>query len=126
MDDAKFIAAYKESRNGTNDYHFNPLYRNFLYSDGVRECAEAGCYWLLDVLGTELTRKMFADKASYMCIVNVVVANQRATITGEFVEGDLKPYKREIEFTDLPEGDWVFYVSDDGDGKLYCILPTEY
>lgn len=126
MNTEAFIAAYRESRNGTDGFHFNPLYRNFLYSDGVKSCAEAGCYWLLDILGTELTRKLFVGKDSFMCIVKVAVANQSATITGEFDEEDPTPYMRGVEYTDMPDGDWVFYVSDDGDGKLHCILPTEY
>lgn len=126
MNTAAFISAYNESRNGTDGFHFNPLYRNFLYSDGVKACAEAGCYWLLDILGTELTRPMFKNRDSVMCIVKVKVADQRASITGEFEDGDPRPYKRKVDYTDLPEGNWVFYVSDDGDGKLRCILPKEY
>ena len=126
MNTEAFINAYNESRNGTDQFHFNPLYRNFLYSDGVKACAEAGCYWLLDILGTELTRSMFETHDSFMCFVSVKVADQRASITGEFEDGDQRPYKREVEYTDLPEGNWVFYVSDDGDGKLRCILPKEY
>lgn len=126
MNTEAFISAYNESRNGTDGFHFNPLYRNFLYSDGVKACAEAGCYWLLDILGTELTRPMFKQHDSTLCIVKVKVADQRASITGEFEDGDTRPYKREVEYTDLPEGNWMFYVSDDGDGKLRCILPKEY
>lgn len=128
MNTEAFIRAYNESRNGTDGFHFNPLYRNFLYSDGVKECAEAGCYWLLDILGTELTRPMFKNRDSHMCIVTVKVPEheQRATIICEFVEDDPKPHKREILYTDMPHGNWVFYVSDDGDGKLRCILPKEY
>jgi hypothetical protein len=126
MNTEAFISAYNESRNGTDGFHFNPLYHNFLYSDGVKECAEAGCYWLLDILGTEITRSDFKRRDSQMCIVAVKVKDQEATITGEFEDGDQRPYKREVEYTDLPDGDWVFYVSDDGDGKLRCILPKEY
>lgn len=126
MNTEAFIGAYRESRNGTEGFHLNPLYRNFLYSDGMKACAEAGCYWLLDILGTELTRPMFKTRDSVICIVSVKVADQRASITGEFEEDDASPYRREIDYTDLPEGEWVFYVSDDGDGKLRCILPTEY
>ena len=126
MNTEVFISAYNESRNGTDGFHFNLLYRNFLYSDGVKQCAEAGCYWLLDILGTELTRSMFKTRDSVMCIVYVKVTDQSATITGEFGDGDQRPYKRGVAYTDLPEGEWVFYVSDDGDGKLRCILPKEY
>lgn len=126
MDTHAFKRAYAESRNGANFMVRHPLVRSFLYSDGVQEVAEAGCYWLLDVLATEITRSMFKSKDSTTCIVKVNVEDEEAHITGEFYDGDTSPYKRSVSYTDMPEGEWVFYISDDGDGQLVCILPTEY
>ena len=126
MNSEAFLRAYGESRNGTDNFHVNRLYPRFLYSDGVRECADAGCYWLLDILGTEITAQDFARRESGMCVVRVFVAAGRADTLGEFRDGDPAPYKRRIEATDLPDGEWVFYLCDDGDGFLRCILPTEY
>lgn len=126
MDTEKFKAAYAASRNGTDGWHRNPLYRKFHYSDGVQECAEAGCYWLLDILGTELSTAKFDKRGSHMMIATVGVVDNEATIRGEYHDGDKNPYKRKIDYTDMPDGAWVFYISNDGDGILRCILPTEY
>lgn len=127
MNNEQFIQAYQEIRNGTDYFYVNPLYKNFLYSGGVKECAEAGCYWLLDILGTELTEESFTEKQSYLCIVKVTSNPDRSlNIVGEFYDGDPLPYTKYLSFSDLPQGTWTFYVSDDGDGKIRCILPTEY
>lgn len=88
MNSEAFLRAYGESRNGTDNFHVNRLYPRFLYSDGVRECADAGCYWLLDILGTEITAQDFARRESGMCVVRVFVAAGRADILGEFRDGD--------------------------------------
>lgn len=126
MNSESFIQAYNESRNGASRFLRHPLARIFIYSDGVKECAEAGCYWLLDILSTELPGAFKKREESYLCIVAVKVTNQSAEITGEFHEDDPDPYKKQIPYTDLPEGEWLFYVSLEDDGSLMCILPTEY
>lgn len=119
-----FKAAYNASRNGTDGFHFNPLYPRFRYSDGVRECAEAGCYWLLDILGTELAQHI-SDRDGVFCIVAVTVSNGKAQIKGELEDDDPEPFIREIEWTDMPEGKWTFYVDSDAP-HFHCILPSEY
>lgn len=125
MNAEKFIEAYRTGRNGTDNFHFNPLYCRFKYSDGVKECAESGCYWLLDILGTELPVEFRNRPDNYTCLVKVEVLNSSAHITGEFVDEDPDPYRRHISYTDMPEGQWNFYVSFDGD-DYFCILLTEY
>lgn len=126
MNEQKFKQAYNASRNGANHFVRHPLVRKFHYSDGVQECAEAGCYWLLDMLATEITAKNFKAKdSSTMCIIKINVKNGDGRIVGEFYDGDPKPYKKKMS-TDLPDGEWVFYLSDDGDGVIRCILPSEY
>ncbi len=126
MDTEAFKAAYAASRNGTNHFVRHPLVRVFHYSDGVQECAKAGCYWLLDILATELPKFMAKRPDQYICVVVVTAAGGTAEILGELEDGDTKPYKRHIEITDMPDGKWTFYVTDDGDGVYRCILPTEY
>ena len=120
-----FIKAYKESRNGASFFVRHPLVRSFLYSDGMQECAEAGCYWLLDVLATEIQANSFTQKQSILCIAQVVVKDQKCEITGEFFDGDTEPYTKHVPYTDLPEGTWNFYMSCE-DGKVICYLPSEY
>jgi hypothetical protein len=126
MNTEAFIRAYHETRNGTDRFHQNPFYPSFVYSDGVAECAQAGCYWLLDILGTELPTQFKRRKPwDGFCIVRVKVKNESATILGEWMDDDPSPWRRKVNYTDMPEGEWLFQVSDMGD-RYACILLTEY
>lgn len=126
MDIEAFKTAYSKSRNGTYNFYFNPLYRQFLYSDGVKECAEAGCYWLLDILGTELPAE-FKRAQEHTCMIYVVVKDNKAEIIGKFFDDDPAPWSKKIDWTDMPEGTWEFYVVYEGPEFGYrCILLTEY
>ena len=125
MNTEAFIKAYKEFRNGASFFVRHPLVRSFLFSGGMQECAEAGCYWLLDVLATEIQAKQFEKKQSTLCIVQVTVKDQKCEITGEFFEDDPIPYKKQITYTDFPKGTWNFYLSYEDD-KVICYLPSEY
>jgi len=126
MNSQAFTSAYHEPRNGTDGYHRNPLYPNFIYSDGVKACAEAGCYWLLDKLGTELPAVFDKAEDMFALIVEVDVGeDDTAVIRGTWEDGEPPVYQAELDFTDLPAGQWQFYVGRDG-AKLICILLTEY
>lgn len=125
MNTETFIKAYKESRNGASFFVRHSLVRSFTFSDGMWECAEAGCYWLLYVLATEIQPDQFKEKLSTLCIVRVAVKDQKCEITGEFYDGDPSPYSKNVPYTDLPEGTWNFYLSLD-DSKVICYLPSEY
>lgn len=123
MDTDRFTAAYNESRNGANCFYRHPLVRRFQYSDGVQECAEAGCYWLLDILATELPGVMRRHQESHGYIV-VRVADGKATIAFEATEG--RPlWTKAIPHTDMPAGDWTFEVSDEGH-RFALILISEH
>lgn len=126
MDTDKFINAYRAGRNGTDKFYRHALVRRFVYSDGVRECADAGCHWLVDVLATELPAQFDRHGKGSMCIVHVAVANATAEIAGEFEDNDPDPWRKHVPYTDLPTGTWDFFVVDDGSAVLSCILPTEY
>ena len=48
---------------------------------------------------------------------------------GEWQDDDPTPWRRKVNYTDMPEGTWMFYVTPTGtpmDDKYTCILPTEY
>lgn len=126
MDTQAFLAAYRASRNGTNQFHFNRLYPKMRYSDGVRECAVAGCYWLLDILGTELA-PLLLSKEPISTGVEVKVTGSSATISTTLTdELNVPLWVRSIDLTDMPEGTWTFLASADGDGLVRLILPSEY
>jgi len=127
MNTEAFKATYAESRNGINNWVRHPLFRNFLYSDGVRDLAESGCYWLIDIMATELPAVFKANPRETFMIVKVKVAGSKARIEGS-LDDDSLDYRRKVDYTDMPDGTWMFYVmkDDPADPTINCILPTEY
>lgn len=127
MDQEAFKCVYNEARNGCNHYVAHPMARAFLYTDGVKELAETGCYWLIDELAFNLPAE-FRKRGwgGHMCIIKVSVADTKAKILGEFQDGDSTPWSKDIEYTDLPDGEWTLFVSPLDASKLVCILPSEY
>lgn len=120
-----FVKAYQESRNGASFFVRHPLVRNFIFSDGVQECAEAGCYWLLDLLATEIDSEAFQAKDSTLAIAVLTVADSKGDLVIEFFDGDEEPFKKSFTYTDMPEGKWTFYLALE-EGLIKCILPSEY
>lgn len=122
MDTKTFTTAYNASRNGANFFVNHPLAigGKFIFSDGVKECADAGCHWLLDILATELPVPY-----GELAIVSVGVKDAKARITASLSDSAPPCLDRRIDFTDMPDGQWKFYVSNDGEARV-CILPKEY
>lgn len=125
MDATALTEAYNASRNGTGVFYRHPLARRFAYSEGVQEMAEAGCYWLVDLLATELPEQFTKRPQHYDCMVTVTVKDSEARIRGEFVDGDKSAWRRKVDYTDLPDGDYKFYVAKEGT-EFRCILLSEY
>lgn len=131
MNNEAFLKAYQEYRNGASFFVRHPLVRSFIYSDGVQECAEAGCYWLLDLLATEIGAAAFQAKNSTMAIAVLTVVKSKGELVIEFFDGDEHPFKKSISCTDMPEGKWTFYLTlEDAfsleKGLIKCFLPSEY
>lgn len=128
MKTEEFRRIYNESRNGCNNFIRHPLVRGFAVSDGVRDLADTGCWWLLDILATELPAEFHKNaEVSNTCVVKVRVSKGVARITAEF-EDDVIAWKKGNIFTDLPEGEWELYLADEceGDARYRCILLSEY
>lgn len=124
MNTQAFETAYNASRNGTDNFYRHPLVRSFQYSDGVKECAEAGCYWLIDILATEVPKPLRASEAG-MVVVKATVADSKAALKATAGDGDPPIWSRNIDYTDLPPGEYEFLVSDEGD-RFALILISEY
>lgn len=125
MNAEKFTQVYREIRNGCNGFFYHPLVRKFQYSDGVRDLANTGCAWLLDILATELPAQFTRHHAvSNDCYVAVTSAGGQARIEAEF-EDDVVGWSRDIDYTDLPEGVWKFHIVDEGH-RYAMILLTEH
>lgn len=125
MNTQAFVKAFQESRNGASFFVRHPLVRNFIFSDGVQECAEAGCYWLLDLLATEIGAAAFQAKNSTLAIAVLTVADSKAELVIEFTDGDEQPFQKSISYTDMPTGKWTFYLALE-EGPIKCFLPSEY
>jgi hypothetical protein len=128
MDEAKFKSIYGESRNGCNYRVRHPMCRKFLYSDGVKDLAEVGMYWLLDIVGTEVAQaiKKHANEFGGMAFLHAVVKDGKADLSLVRDDGETPKWERHSDFTDLPEGKWIFYLADEGDGHVFMYLPSEY
>lgn len=127
MDTEKFLKAYSEPRNGCNGFIRHGLVRRFAFSDGVQDCAEAGAYWILDIAATELPAVIRSSGES-LATFTVKVKGGKAEMTLEG-SGDVPlPWKRNIDYTDMPEGEWVFLIADEaeGDTPFRMILISEY
>lgn len=124
MDAEAFKRAYGESRNGANFFVRHPLVHSFQYSDGVQECAEAGCAWLLDIIGTECLKPLRAS-GEVLATLNVKVANSKAVLALSVADGAPPAWIRTIDWTDFPKGSWDFLLTDEGE-RFALILVTEY
>lgn len=125
MDTESFLRAYGESRNGANDFYRHTMWRKLVYSDGVKECLETGVYWLMDVIGTECVKPVL-DSGLPLGILYVNVNDGKADLRIE-MQDDVVLWKKRVEYTDMPDGEWTFYLANDGDTRqISAILPTEY
>lgn len=126
MDAQAFTQTYNTPRNGANFLVRHPFAARFKYSDGVQELAEHGCFWLLDILATELVDHFRNRPDDVLIIVKVVVKDDAALITASASDDDAAPWVRSIGYTDMPEGEWKFIVGQDEPGRFTMTLLTEY
>jgi hypothetical protein len=124
MNTEAFKKAYSESRNGANFFVRHPLVRIFHYSDGVQECAEAGMYWLLDVVATECLRPL-REGGEPCSILAVTVINGKAHMALSTEDDAPAIWQKDIEWTDMPDGTWTFELVDEGE-RFALILITEH
>lgn len=124
MDTSTFMNAYHESRNGANHFVRHWANRNFQFSDGVEQCAEAGCMWLIDIIATECANKLRAS-GEVMGIIYIDVADSKALIEMSIQDDAPMAFSRHIDFTDMPDGKWTFYLVDEM-ARFALILPSEY
>jgi hypothetical protein len=105
---------------GTEQYHYNPMYRWLKYTDGVQYFATnagGGAFWFLDIVGTEF--RNLANINPFIAI-DMTVADGKAVI--DVTDGDGgKITKKKINFTDCPTGVYKFFLIS---GVL--LLTSEY
>lgn len=112
---SKELKANLEQFYGTENYFTNPLVK-YNYTDGVKYFAEnAGAYWLLQEING-----MTAKVNEYFFNIKVISKNNKADIIIDDGNGKVLD-KKHIGFTDLPEGEWQFFLTDN-----VLMLPGEY
>lgn len=117
---------------GTESYtRHSPMMPNFLLTDGAKcfaENAGGGCYWLMDILGSEpKIKKLVLEKG--IAFVRLTVSDGSAVLTVEEDEGIPPVFNRKIDFTDCPEGKWMLYLQAaaiENPGQIVCMVPSEY
>lgn len=124
MDTQLFKAAYNESRNGCEYFTRHMFNSKMRYSDGVKTCADIGCHWLLDIIATEVVPVVRKDPNGNLGIFYANVLDGKADLRVELSDG-VSSWDRHIEYTDMPDGKWTFYLANEG-GEIAMILPNEY
>jgi len=113
----------------------HPFNRRFIFTDGVKAVADqAGAYWLLDIVATEVAPiclHLWEGEQEHMTFLHVHVAHDGAVLWLDQDTGGPRLWERRIEYTDFPEGNWVFYLCMDGlidptQDVLVALLPQEY
>ncbi len=100
-----------------------------LLTDGVKYLADqAGCYWLLDAIGSyqhELARhpdQRLQEMQFWKLEVN---ADKSAVLTCVADAGEPPAVSQEIEATDFPLPEIQIWVATEGESKI-ALLPNEY
>lgn len=100
---------------GTEAYHrlsFSPI----VCTDGVLYFANnAEAYWLI----TDITA-IVPTLDTYFCYIVITSKGGKAIISYEDGNDNVL-HKHKYDFTDLPEGEWKFYCTDN-----VLMLPSEY
>lgn len=122
MNIEEFLKTYSKTRNGANSYTRHPLTPRLVYSDGVKECCEAGMYWFLDIVGTEVVP--MAMKTYNVGLIYIVSKDSKANIRLEF-DDDVTAWSKSIDYTDLPPGNFTFAIQKN-DNVAVLILLSEY
>jgi len=120
MKDRTALEADLSNFTGTETWWRHGLNKEFLYTDGVQYFAEnagGGAYWFLDIVATELFQ---LQKQTPFQHIQMLVSGQRAEIIADDGDGHVI-WRREIEYTDCPEGMWEFYLTDN-----VLLLVSEY
>jgi len=113
---------------GTEQWYRHDLNKRMLYTDGVRYFAknggEIGAYWLLDKTALEICPLLDRTNQAFDVVSVIVNLDHSADIiVTDGNEGQL--LRLDINFTDLQNGEWRFYLIEEGDHRV-MLLPSEY
>ena len=104
---------------GTENWYKNPLFPNYLYTDGVKYLAEqASCYWLIDyVFSNQIDAKIKREEFQTWTIRTK--DNQAIIIVEDGNDNIVKQFN--LEYTDFPLKEFTLWFTN---STLF--LPSEY
>ena len=105
---------------GSDQFYQNPLFRGYVYTEGVRHLVEkAGAYWLIDyVLSSQLLPSL-KGQPFQVWIIKVEPNNHAVFTVEDGNDNQLATFK--IEFTDFPIQEFTLWLVDNT-----LMLTTEY
>jgi hypothetical protein len=112
----QLTALAEAPRNGTENYYRSALCPHFAYTDGVRDFATlAKCYWLLDIIGSEVADVMLRryTTCGEICATLTVRAEGGKAMLALTVEA-LRTWSKRLPRADLPDGLWRMRIAIDG------------
>jgi hypothetical protein len=119
---------YLHEFTGTENY-FKTMDKSIVYTDGVqyfaRNAGDQGAYWLLDMMVFEIIPQ---NRTEEFIAVKFMVENGKGTIRA--TDGnDEYLYKKHILYTDLANGEWIFFIENGecgGKPVKVILLPSEH
>lgn len=105
---------------GSECFYRHPLFRGFVYTEGVQYVAEqGGAYWLIEkILSLQTLPTLKAEAFQFWTLD--VAENQTATLN--CTDGNhRRVYREDMTFTDFPLKAIQFYLTD-----RTLLLPSEY
>ena len=96
---------------GGGKMYKHSLAQTVIYTSGVRHFAvKASAYWFLDILATE--PKIRRQGQDFALILLTVTGSKAKIVVTDGNDGTPPVFKRNIEYTDCPEGEWKFYFEN--------------
>lgn len=126
MKDANQLRDELSQFTGTCRYYFHPFNRSIHYTDGAKfffENAGNGAYWLLDILITQPEILKALSREGFLCVTLTVTKDATAVldVANDSGPGATVYYRRELDYTDCPAGEWRLYMIDN-----VILLSSEY
>lgn len=112
--------------------YFRTLNRRVVHTEGVKHFAESNaCWWLIDAIASHIgclkfNRACHADARIRECnFWKLTVAGSEAVLSVVADSGEDPFITQKIEFTDLPDGEYVVWAENAGDYWV-LLLPEEH
>jgi hypothetical protein len=113
------LTAHLARHTGTEYWYEHSVNKSLTYTDGVKAFAEEqGSYWFIDLIA--LKYHSLLKKSKFLLIKLIVGNDNKAFLSVEDGNENILAQAR-INFTDVQEGEWKFYLTDN-----VLLLPSEY